>query len=389
MSAGELPNGWRWAKVGDVCELCYGQSLPNRARSAGIYQVFGSSGPIGTHDEALTRSPAIIVGRKGGAGLVAFSEHSCWPIDTAFYVDGFSKVVARYLFHVLNRLELTKRLSTTAIPSLSRESVYSLSIPVPPPAEQRRIADTIDAAIAEAEAAARAAEAQGRAITEIGRGYANRLIDALADAHGCVRLDRLAPARNAFRDGPFGSNLKTAHYSDTGARVVRLQNIGDGEFFEQHRAHIPLAHFETIRGHEAIADDVIVAALGDGARSAGRACVMPKLDTPAVVKADCFRIRPPSLTLRSKFLAMGLNSSFVRTQLTSQLRGATRPRVNLEMLRAVSFPAVPIKLQDCAIEQMEEVNSEITSARLALVLQRQAIAALPASLLTAAFQGQL
>src|ERR1017187_7187234 len=35
---------------------------------------------------------------------------------------------------------------------------------------------------------------------------------------------------NSITDGPFGSKLKTAHYTQSGPRVIRLTNIGDGEF---------------------------------------------------------------------------------------------------------------------------------------------------------------
>src|ERR1019366_5130751 len=42
-----------------------------------------------------------------------------------------------------------------------------------------------------------------------------------------------APSPRSITDGPFGSNLKTEHYTDTGPRVVRLQNIGDGKFQNQ------------------------------------------------------------------------------------------------------------------------------------------------------------
>ena len=35
---------------------------------------------------------------------------------------------------------------------------------------------------------------------------------------------------NSITDGPFGSNLKTEHYTSTGPRVIRLQNIGEREF---------------------------------------------------------------------------------------------------------------------------------------------------------------
>ena len=42
-----------------------------------------------------------------------------------------------------------------------------------------------------------------------------------------------AKGDDCFRDGPFGSNLKTAHYASSSARVIRLQNIGDGSVSRQ------------------------------------------------------------------------------------------------------------------------------------------------------------
>src|ERR1700674_762104 len=90
-----------------------------------------------------------------------------------------------------------------------------------------------------------------------------------------VRLAELAKNGEAFADGPFGSNLKTDHYSSEGARVIRLQNIGRGVFLDADKAFVPLRHFENLRRHSVDSGDVVVAALGDGARPAGRACVVP------------------------------------------------------------------------------------------------------------------
>jgi len=55
---------------------------------------------------------------------------------------------------------------------------------------------------------------------------------------------------NAIADGPFGANLKTAHYVDTpGYRVIRLQNIGHGHFRGEHRSYIDRERFERLPKH--------------------------------------------------------------------------------------------------------------------------------------------
>jgi type I restriction enzyme, S subunit len=71
----------------------------------------------------------------------------------------------------------------------------------------------------------------------------------------------------AITDGPFGSNLKTAHYTDVGPRVIRLQNIGDAVFRDE-RAHISQEHFSRLRHHEVREGDVVVALLGASASHA-------------------------------------------------------------------------------------------------------------------------
>ena len=69
-----------------------------------------------------------------------------------------------------------------------------------------------------------------------------------------------APENRALTDGPFGSNLKTAHYTTSGPRVIRLQNIGDGVFADA-EAHISHERFEALRKYEVKAGDIVFAAL--------------------------------------------------------------------------------------------------------------------------------
>ena len=37
---------------------------------------------------------------------------------------------------------------------------------------------------------------------------------------------------NSFVDGPFGSEMKSDEYTETGVRLIQLQNIGDGAWID-------------------------------------------------------------------------------------------------------------------------------------------------------------
>jgi type I restriction enzyme S subunit len=84
----------------------------------------------------------------------------------------------------------------------------------------------------------------------------------LGDRNKRGGIDHAGGGCNSITDGPFGSNLKTEHYTDSGPRVIRLQNIGDGVFVDA-VAHISAEHFETLRKHEVFGGDLVIAALGE------------------------------------------------------------------------------------------------------------------------------
>lgn len=88
-----------------------------------------------------------------------------------------------------------------------------------------------------------------------------------------VQLRRVAFDRC---DGPFGSGLKSTHYAAEGVRVVRLQNIGYGEFEGADAAFIPQEHCSKLGDHSVVPGDLLIAGLGDTNHPAGRACVAPE-----------------------------------------------------------------------------------------------------------------
>lgn len=141
-------------------------------------------------------------------------------------------------------------------------------------------------------------------------------------------------------DGPFGSGLKSEHYTDEGIRVIRLQNIKANQFDDNDAAYIDEDYFLTeLGGHDVIHEDVLIAGLGDDRNVVGRACVAPEAIGPAMVKADCFRFRLDTATANPAFVAAQLTagSAYDAGMLSS---GSTRSRIPLSTMasRKVALP---------------------------------------------------
>ena len=169
--------------------------------------------------------------------------------------------------------------------------------------------------------------------------------------------DLQADEPRAITDGTFGSNLTSAHYTEQGPRVVRLQNIGNGRFVDAY-AHISQQHFESLRAHEVLAGDLLVASLGE---APPRACLAPPALGQAIVKADCIRVRlAPSVDPR--WVMYALQTPSVRSWASEKMYGVGRPRLGLKTIRAIPIPLPPLVEQRRIVEVLEYHLSRLDAA---------------------------
>lgn len=140
----DLPNGWIEVSLGDIITLEYGKSLTAKERKDGEYKVWGSNGVVGNHNDFLIDAPVIIIGRKGSVGSINYSQEKCWPIDTTYYITPLQSISLKFIYYLLQQLNLSVLDKSTTIPGLNRENVYSLRVLLPPLMEQNRIVEKIE-----------------------------------------------------------------------------------------------------------------------------------------------------------------------------------------------------------------------------------------------------
>ena len=208
---------------------------------------------------------------------------------------------------------------------------------------------------------------------------------ALPDGWCWATVEQLsAPEPNSITDGPFGSNLMTAHYTDAGPRVLRLQNIKDGSFADE-RAHISEERFERLKKHAVQPGDIVIAGLSE---NPPRACILPDSLGPAIVKADCIRFKPHQ-ELSAECLCFFLNSIPTRMRMKQIVHGVGRPRLNLGEIRAIALPLAPVSEQEVISTEVEDQISVIEHLEADLEAKLKSAQALRQSILRHAFTGQL
>jgi type I restriction enzyme S subunit len=135
-----MAGDWHCCTWGDAISLEYGKALRGHEGSTGRYRVFGSNGPIGWTDQALTQGPGVILGRKGAYRGVEFSRDPFHVIDTAYYVLPRMELDMRWLYYAVKHYRLGEIDDGSPIPSTTRAAVYVQELEIPPLPEQKRIA---------------------------------------------------------------------------------------------------------------------------------------------------------------------------------------------------------------------------------------------------------
>ena len=294
-----------------------------------------------------------------------------------------NRAVPEYVAGCLNSGLFQARLAALAHgqtrPRVNLRQVRDAQIPLPPVGEQRRIASVLN------QADALRVQRQG-SVSLLGSITDGYFLSAFGDPARNERSHPILPlgdVASRFADGPFGSSLKSSHYVDEpGVRVVRLQNIGTGEFIDDDAAFISEAHFDRLRVHECRPGDVLVGTMGDPNL---RACVQPAWLDRALNKADCVQIRPDPMVATATWLSGLLNLPSTCRMASGLIRGQTRARLSMGRLRSMLVPVPPLADQHAFAERVDEVRRQ--RARLERSAER--LDELFASLQQRAFRGDL
>lgn len=201
-----------------------------------------------------------------------------------------------------------------------------------------------------------------------------------------VTVEQLAAAEDhSMIDGPFGSNLKTEHYTSDGPRVIRLQNIGSCEFIDE-KAHISTDRFQWLKKHAVYGGDIVIRSLG---LPSPTACMVPDWVGEAIVKADCFRYKVAEQFVNPKYVMYALNSPSTQKRTEALVHGVGRPRLNLNEVKSIPLPLPPLEEQMAIVGEVESCLSIMDQVSSSIHMNLKRIETLRQTILKKAFSGEL
>ena len=146
----------------------------------------------------------------------------------------------------------------------------------------------------------------------------------------------LASLCDKFTDGDW---IESKDQSDFGVRLVQTGNIGVTEYLDKpnNKKWVSLETFDRLHCEEVFPGDILISRLPE---PAGRACIMPFLDTKMITAVDCTIVRTSS-QICNKFIVQFLSSQPYFNAVNTCLAGGTRQRISRSNLAEfnVSIPS--------------------------------------------------
>jgi type I restriction enzyme S subunit len=145
----EKSNNWRSEKFGNYLKLASGSTKPTDLNGIVTketpYPVFGGNGVMGYSASFNVEGQQIIIGRVGEkCGCVHFFDGRAWITDNALYSrDILSEIDNEFLFYRLRYANLSRLRNKGSQPLVSQKPIYNLDFLLPPPDEQKAVAQRI------------------------------------------------------------------------------------------------------------------------------------------------------------------------------------------------------------------------------------------------------
>lgn len=157
-------------------------------------------------------------------------------------------------------------------------------------------------------------------------------------------------------DGPFGSNLKSEHYTtNKEARIIQLSNLSDEGWREENTRYTTIKHAtENISRSIVEPGNIVIAKM----MPAGRAMICPDKEQMYVLSSDCVKLVPIEGVYK-QFLVRALNSPFFRNRVVDNVQGVTRQRTSISKLRSCFFSLPPFEEQKRIVEKLEQVFQQL------------------------------
>ena len=386
----EIPDSWEWVRIGSIFSMQAGKNITAADIKAEKsekfpYQCYGGNGLRGYVAKYNTTGCFPLVGRQGAlCGNVNIAEGNFWATEHAVVTNGFGLTEILWQFYFLTALNLNKLATATAQPGLAVSNVIESLIPLPPLAEQKRIANAVErwfTLIDELESN------EGDLLKAIDKAKSKILDLAIHgklvpqdpnDEPAIELLKRINPKfescdkencsfelPNCWEWTTIGEIASSILYGvsesakDSGNyKLLRITDIQNNKVNWQ---TVPFTDFDDKKALPYLLQDGDILFARTGA-TVGKSYLVEGLSQPSIYASYLIRVQTSNLILPS-YIKMFFDSGYYWEQITMNSVGIGQPNVNGTILAGLAIPIPPYQEQLRIVAKIEELFAVLDSIK--------------------------
>ena len=402
LEKGSLPDGWRWAQLGEVAKVFAGSAAPQGedyfdpqgprfVRVSDLGQKGRTSFLVNIRDRLspkALRQCSLVLAKKGtvlfpksGAAITtnnrALLGIDAYIVSHLMAVEPTEQTTSNWLYWSLCQLDMMDYSDNVGYPSLKRSTVEKVTIPLPPLSEQKRIAAILNEQMMAVERARAAAEAQWEAAKALPAAYLRAVFNSLeAQRWPRKKLGEVAKLERGkftprprndprYYGGPYpwiqtGEVEDAKKYITSYRNTLNEQGLSVSKMFPKGTLVITIA--------------ATIGAVGI-------------LSFDSCMPDSLVAITPREGVSDSEYLYYLL--MFVREHLESIAPQMAQANLKLGLLEPLEIPAPPLFEQQRIVAMLTEQIAAAEQTHGAVEEQLDTINKLPAALLRRAFSGEL
>jgi type I restriction enzyme S subunit len=331
--------------LGDVVEFLDSKRKPitESERVSGPYPYYGANGIQDSVADWIFDEELILLAEDGGhfenpdRGVAYKITGRSWVNNHAHVLRPTNKVHIDYLKHVLKNMDLMPYITGSTRLKLNKSSAERIKIPLPPLAEQQRIAAILD----KAEEIKRKREQAIAKLDELAQSTFVEMFGDPINNEKSYKCETLANLCHRIQIGPFGTQLHEEDYVENGIPLVNPTHIKNGKINPNNKLTITPDKHSSLSQYHLKEGDLILGRRGE----MGRCAVISKEQEGWLCGTGSLFLQIDKKRIHPLYLFSVLSSQSMRKHLESVAQGVTMANLNKDIVGNIKIPLPSIQDQ--------------------------------------------
>ena len=414
----EIPSGWAWVELGEVCKLKNGYAFKSSdymEEGIPVIRISDINDGLVSVDDAVKvianqeyenyviKKNEILVAMSGATtgkfgiykcNIIAYQNQRVGKFQI-LDSDVLNNIFLLFLLYSLKR-RILKDAYGGAQPNISSSKIEDLEIPLPPLPEQHRIVakieelfSSLDKGIENLKTAQQQLKIYRQAVLK--RAFEGKLTNKnvkegeLPEGWKWVLItDLVEKNKNALKAGPFGSSLKKQFYVKRGYKIYGQEQVISGNpFYGDY--YVNEDKYQELSSNKIRPFDILISLVG----TVGKVLILPENCVAGIINPRLIKVSLDTNVYLPKFFKLYFESSTVKSFYSSKAQGTTMDVLNLSIIKRINFPLCPISEQKAIVAEIESRLSICDKIEESIEKSLKQAESLRQSILKKAFEGKL